>query len=209
MTAADAEGSPYERALGERISELHPKTAWYFRTIPDGQVGVGTGEFTTAGSRHWWLWPMFRVAEALGVAFAGWQRDLPFRIENRTIAGRAIAVRYFDLPGRTWVMPDTVEYGPDRILRNEIGPHRTVVTTFDIGVSDGAVTLSIRRVGLRLGRLRIAAPAFLRPQIRLVERWDEEREKHHVAMTIDAPVLGRVYEYIGYFSYVIDEDAAA
>lgn len=207
MTASDASRlSPYERALGERISELHPKTAWYFRTIPDGHVGVGTGVFTTAGSRHRWLWPVFRIAEALGVAFAGWERDMPFRIENRTIDGTAVAVRHFDLPGRTWVMPDTVSLGRNRILRNEIGPHRTVVTTFDIDVRDGAVVLTIRRVGMRFGRLRIAAPRVLRPRIGLVERWDEERERHHVNMTIDAPLLGRVYEYTGFFEYAIESE---
>lgn len=196
--------SPYERALGDRISELHPKTAWYFRTIPDGQVGIGTGVFTRAGSPHRWLWPVFRIAESLGVAFAGWESDVPFRIENRTIGGTAVAVRYFDLPGRTWVMPDTVALGENRILRNEIGPHRTVVTTFDLDVHDGAVVLTIRRVGMRFGRLRIAAPRFLRPRIRLVERWDDGRQQHHVNMTIDAPLLGRVYLYTGYFDYVIE-----
>jgi hypothetical protein len=205
-TAPAAQRSPYERALGERITELHPKTAWYFRTIPEGQVGVGTGVFTTAGSRHRWLWPVFRIAEALGVAFAGYEHDVPFRIENRTIDGTAVAVRHFDLPGRTWVMPDTVVLGANQILRNEIGPHRTVVTTFDISVRDEAVVLSIRRVGLRLGPLRIAAPAFLRPRIALVERWDHEREQHHVKMTIDAPLLGRVYEYTGFFDYAIESE---
>ncbi|MFK3836490.1 DUF4166 domain-containing protein [Microbacterium sp. NPDC087868] len=198
--------SPYERALGDRISELHPKTAWYFRTIPDGQVGIGTGIFTRAGSPHRWLWPVFRIAESLGVAFAGWERDVPFRIENRTVGGTAVAVRYFDLPGRTWVMPDTVALGENRILRNEIGPHRTVVTTFDLDVQDGAVVLTIRRVGMRFGRVRIAAPRFLRPRIGLVERWDDGRQQHHVNMTIDAPLLGRVYEYTGYFDYVIESE---
>lgn len=198
--------SPYERALGARIAELHPKTGWYFRTIPDGHVGVGRGTFTTAGSRHRWLWPAFRIAEALGVAFAGWEEDVPFRIENRTVDGRALAVRHFELPGRTWVMPDVVELTPAGILRNEIGPRRTVVTTFDIDVRDEAVVLTIRRVGLRLGRLKLAAPAFLRPTIALVERWDDERERHHVAMTIDAPVLGRVYEYTGFFEYTIEKE---
>lgn len=198
--------SPYERALGDRISELHPKTAWYFRTIPDGQVGIGTGVFTRAGSPHRWLWPVFRIAESLGVAFAGWERDVPFRIENRTVGGTAVAVRYFDLPGRTWVMPDTVALGENRILRNEIGPHRTVVTTFDLDVQDGAVVLTIRRVGMRFGRVRIAAPRFLRPRIGLVERWDDGRQQHHVNMTIDAPLLGRVYEYTGYFDYVIESE---
>lgn len=196
--------SPYERALGGRIDELHPKTAAYFRTIPAGRVGVGSGVFTTAGSRHRWLGPMFRIAERLGVAFAGWERDVPFRIENRTVAGHAVAVRFFELPGRTWVMPDIVGLGPGGVLRNEIGPRRTVVTTFDIDVRDEAVVLTIRRVGLRLGPLRLTAPAVLRPRISLVERWDAERERHHVAMTIDAPLIGRVYEYTGFFEYGIE-----
>ncbi|MFF7293362.1 DUF4166 domain-containing protein [Microbacterium sp. NPDC008134] len=198
--------SPYERALGDRISELHPKTEWYFRTIPEGHVGVGRGVFTTAGSRYRWLRPLFRIAEALGVAFAGWERDVPFRIENRTIGGAAVAVRHFELPGRTWVMPDIVTLGSNRILRNEIGPRRTVVTTFDIDVVDGAVELRIRQVGMRFGRLRIAAPRLLRPSIGLIERWDEERQQHHVNMTIDAPLLGRVYEYTGYFDYAIESE---
>jgi len=206
VTAQDASTSPYERALGARISELHPKTAWYFRTIPPGHVGIGTGVFTTAGSRFRWLRPMFRIAEALGVAFAGWERDVPFRIENRTVDGRALAIRWFELPGRTWVMPDAVELTAGGILRNEIGPHRTVVTTFDIDVRDEAVVLTIRRVGLRLGPLRFSVPGFLSPRIGLVERWDEERERHHVSMTIDAPVLGRVYEYIGFFEYAIESE---
>lgn len=200
--------SPYQRALGDRISELHPKTAWYFRTIPDGHVGVGTGVFTTAGSRYRWLKPAFRIAEALGVAFAGWEKNVPFRIENRTIGGAAVAVRHFELPGRTWVMPDIVTLGSNRVLRNEIGPHRTVVTTFDIDVEGGAVVLRIRRAGMRFGRLRIAAPRLLHPRIGLVERWDQERQQHHVNMTIDAPLLGRVYEYTGYFDYAIESDTA-
>lgn len=202
------EASPYERALGARIDELHPKTAWYFRTIPEGHVGVGVGVFTTAGSRHRWLQPVFRIAEALGVAFAGWERDLPFRIENRTVHGRQVAVRRFELPGRDWIMPDTVALGPGGILRNEIGPRRTVVTTFDIDVRDAAVVLTIRRVGLRVGPLRLSAPGILRPRIRLVERWDEQRRRHHVDMTIDAPLLGRVYEYRGYFEYTIESETA-
>jgi len=208
VTSDPSKLSPYERALGERITELHPKTQRYFRTIPDGQVGVGTGVFTTAGSRHRWLWPVMRVAEALGVAFAGWERDVPFRIENRTIDGRAVAVREFDLPGRTWVMPDVVTFGPHGVLRNTIGARHTVVTTFDVDVQDAAMVLTIRRVGLQFGRLRLAAPPFLQPRIRLIERWDEQRERHHVDMTIDAPIIGRVYEYRGYFEYAIGGEKA-
>ncbi|HWS52004.1 MAG TPA: DUF4166 domain-containing protein [Microbacterium sp.] len=205
--ASDAAGtSPYERALGERISELHPRTQRYFRTIPDGYVGVGTGVFTTAGSRHRWLRPLFRLAEAAGVAFAGWETDVPFRIENRTVDGCAVAVREFELAGRTWVMPDTVMLTHRGVLRNAIGVRGSVVTSFDCDVRDEALVLSVRRVGLRIGRLRLSAPAFLRPRISLVEHWDDERQQHHVDMTIDAPIIGRVYEYRGYFEYAVESE---
>lgn len=207
--------SPYERALGDRIAELHPKTAWYFRTIPPGRVGTGRGVFTRAGSRRRWLRPVFRVTEALGVAFAGWERDVPFRIENRTVDGSAVAVRRFDLPGRSWVMSDSVSWVAGRgILRNEIGPRRTVVGTFDIEVRDAAVRLTGRRVGMRVGvrvgkrwvGLRVAIPRFASPRIGLVERWDDERARHHVNLTIDVPLVGRIYEYTGYFEYTIESE---
>lgn len=207
MTAPDAASdSPYQRALGERLAELHPKTAWYFRTIPDGRVGRGTGVFTRAGSPHLWLRPAFLVAERLGVAFAGRERDVPFRIENRTQNGKTVSVRHFELPGRTWTMTDTVTLLPGRVLRTEIGPRRTVVCTFDIAARDGAVVLTVRRVGLRFGGLRVAVPPALGIRLGLVERWDTERERHHVNMTIDAPLLGRVYEYTGFFEYAIESE---
>jgi hypothetical protein len=103
-------------------------------------------------------------------------------------------------------MPDAVALTEGGVLRNAIGFRNSVVTTFDFDVRDGAMVLSIRRVGLRVGRLRIATPSFLRPRIGLVERWDEQRERHHVDMTIDAPLIGRVYEYRGFFQYAIEKE---
>ena len=35
--------SPYARALGERIDDLHPRLRAYFEAIPDGAVGIGEG----------------------------------------------------------------------------------------------------------------------------------------------------------------------
>lgn len=206
MSADTGGRSPYERALGARIAELHPKTAWYFRTIPAGHVGVGTGVFRTAGSRNRLLRPLLRLAEAAGVAFAGWESDVPFRVENRTVNGRAVATREFALPGRTWTMHDAVALTPSGILRDEVGRGGVVVTTFDIAVRDGTLVLSSRRVGVRIGGIRIPVPAFLSPTVSLVERWDEASRRHHVDMSIDAPVLGRVYGYTGFFEYAIREE---
>lgn len=207
MTASLSEGhSPYERALGERLRDLHPKTAWYFSTIPAGHVGVGTGTFDTAGTRTRWIRPLFRLTQRAQIAFSGWERDVPFRIENRTIQGRAVATRWFDLPRGSWVMPDWVELTRDGILRNEVGRGLTAVTTFDISVDNGGVRLQTRRIGLRVGKIRVSAPRWLSPKISLTEGWDEALQRHRVAMTIDVPLIGRVYEYGGTFRYAIEED---
>lgn len=197
--------SPYERILGDRLALLHPTLQRYFRTIPDAAVGVGAGMFTAAGSRRRWLRPLFRLAERRGVAFAGWETDIPFRVRNRTVDGRAVAVREFDLPGRTWTMTDAVSLTPGGMLRDEIGCG-AVVATFDVGVRDGALTLTSRRVGVRIGPLRLRVPGLVAPVIRLVERYDAVRSRQHVDLTIDMPVLGRLYEYRGHFQYTIESE---
>jgi hypothetical protein len=34
-------------------------------------------------------------------------------------------------------------------------------------------------------------------------RWDDSSDSQHVSVVISAPVLGRVYEYSGYFNYEV------
>ncbi|WP_246878772.1 hypothetical protein [Microbacterium sp. BLY] len=42
--------SPYARALGERIADLHPRLRTYFQAVPEGMVGVGIGTFQRVGT---------------------------------------------------------------------------------------------------------------------------------------------------------------
>lgn len=203
--ARAADRSPYERALGARMAQLHPALQQYFATIPAGSVGIGDGVFTTAGSRRRWLRPFFRLAERQGVAFAGWATDVPFRIRNRTVDGQAIAERDFHLPGRTWIMRDVVSLTPAGVLRDELGGG-AVVASFDADVRDGVLRLTSRRIGLRFGRLRMRVPRAVAPTIRLVERYGGADDRQHVDLTIDLPLVGRVYEYRGTFTYRIESE---
>jgi len=49
-------------------------------------------------------------------------------------------------------------------------------------------------------------PLPLAPRVTLVERWDEASGRQHVALTLDAPLLGRVYEYEGRFDYAVEDE---
>ena len=49
----------------------------------------------------------------------------------------------------------------------------------------------------------MSLPALIRPRVTLVERIDGSSERQHVALTIDLPVIGRIYEYSGSFDYEV------
>lgn len=197
--------SPYTRALGDRITQLHPRLRTYFHAIPDGLVGIGDGVFQRVGTPRRWLWPILRVLERRGVVPACWERDVPFRVENLTIASRAIGTREFHLPSRTWTMHDAVAATRHGRVVDELGEPALIAACFDVDVRDGALLLTSRAVGIRLGRRRLRVPRMLSPVVRLTERFDDEIDRQRVALTIDVPIIGRVYEYRGSFTYRIEE----
>lgn len=195
--------SPYARALGERIHELHPRLRAYFEAVPDGAVGVGHGVFQVVGTPRRWIWPVLRVLERRGVVAAGWEHDVPFDVENRTIASRSIGERTFHFTRGPWVMRDAVALTRHGRVVDELGEPGLVSACFDVDVADGALHLTSRAVGLRLGRLRVRLPRAFAPVVRLTERFDDTLDRQRVDLTIDAPLLGRVYEYRGDFTYRI------
>ncbi|KJL49170.1 hypothetical protein RS84_00282 [Microbacterium hydrocarbonoxydans] len=201
----DIPQSPYARALGDRIGELHPRLRAYFQPVPDDQVGVGEGVFERVGTPRRWLWPMLRVLERRGVVAACWERDVPFRVENRTVASRAIGVREFHLPGGTWSMRDAVAVTRHGRVVDELGEPALIAACFDVDVRDGALVLTSRAVGIRLGRLRVRVPRVMSPVVRLTERFDDVIGRQRVALSIDVPLIGRVYEYRGAFAYRLEE----
>lgn len=195
--------SPYARALGERIDELHPRLRAYFEAIPDGAVGIGEGVFQRVGTPRRWLWPFLRLLERRGVVAAVWEHEVPFHVENRTIAARAIGERTFHFARGPWVMRDAVTLTRHGRVVDELGEPGLIAACFDVDVDEGALRLTSRAVGVRLGRLRLRIPHLIAPVVRLTERFDDARDRQQIALTIDAPVLGRVYEYRGDFAYRI------
>ncbi len=199
--------SPYERALGDRLFDLHPRLQSYFRAIADDSVGVGEGVFDSVGTPRRWLWPILRVLERRGVVPACWEYDVPFRVENRTIASRAIGERTFQLPRGPWTMHDAVALTRHGRVVDVLGEPGLIAACFEVETRDGALELTSRAVGIRLGRLRLRMPRALSPVVRLTERFDDAEDRQFIDLTIDVPLVGRVYEYRGHFRYRIESTA--
>lgn len=199
--------SPYARALGDRLALLHPTLQQYFAAIPEGHVGVGEGVFSRVGTRRRWLRVLLRPLQRRGVVAAVWEEDVRFRIENRTISSRAIAERRFAFAQGEWTMRDAVALTRHGRVVDELGEPALLAACFDVEVDDGSLRLTSRAVGVRLGPLRIRVPRLLSPVVRLTERFDDAIGRQRVALTVDAPLIGRVYEYAGAFDYRIEKEA--
>jgi Domain of unknown function (DUF4166) len=149
-----------------------------------------------------------------------WERDVPFTVVNRPVAcahasscadarGRAAvtASRRFRFRSGERTMVDAITATPNGLV-DHLGAGQRFEAALAASVVDGALNLESTSVTLRLGRLRsrrlrVVLPRFLAPRVHLTERFDDATGRQHVTLVIDAPVVGRVYEYAGSFHYEI------
>lgn len=192
--------SPYE-ALG--LGELHPRLQAYFSTIPAGSVGRGAGVFDVVGTPRRWLWPVLWVLGRQGVVFPYWG-SAPFTVTNSPSDAGLAATRTFDFATGSRSMTDLMT-ARDGGLRDELGVRRRYCAHLEASVESGALRLRSVGMWVRVGRIHLPVPA----RVDLTERWDDERELQHVSVVISAPVLGRLYEYAGYFDYAVIEQGVA
>jgi Domain of unknown function (DUF4166) len=202
-----AANSPYEVAAGGVIPLLHPALRTYFAAIPEGHHGYGAGVFSAVGTPRRWLLPILRLLVPGDVMFAVWERNVPFTIVNRPAvdARGRVAVRgsrRFHLSTGDRTMVDAITATPAGLV-DHLGAKRRFAAGLAARAVDGALLLDSTAVSLRIGRVRVELPGFLAPRIALTERIDDATGEQNVAVTIDLPILGRVYEYAGSFRYEI------
>ena len=185
--------TPYERAFD--LTGLDPQLADYFTS---GRPGRGEGVFDLVGSPRRWLWPVLWVLGRQGVVFPYWG-SAPFTVINRPVDAALTATRTFHFPGGSRSMIDLMSV-VDGSLIDELGSKRRYRARLTGTVVDGALQLSSTALSMRLGRAHLPLPA----RVTVVERWDAASNRQHVSVVITAPVLGRVYEYSGFFTYRVD-----
>ncbi|WP_378146474.1 DUF4166 domain-containing protein [Cnuibacter sp. UC19_7] len=201
--------SPYEAALGAAaVARLHPRLRAYVGAIPPGRHGTGHGTYEVAGTRRRWLWPVLGILAREHVLFPAGQRDVPFRIRNEEGPAGRRARREFDFLSGPRTMVDEVRFIDGRLV-DDIGTHRRFRAELVARVDDGALVLTSIRMLVRVGGHHIPLPRRWSPRILLVERFVDAEDRQRVELVLDAPVIGRLYEYRGTFEYGIvgGEDA--
>lgn len=208
-TDAASGPSPYERALGSSLHALHPRLRPYFAAIPPGHVGFGRGTFETVGTPRRALWPILSLLGRLGIAFPVNEVEVPFSIENRPRGSSSVAaIRSFEFTSGIRHMTDAM-HSVRGCLVDVLGAGGHVRAKFEAAIADGALELRSNAVGLRVGPMRLRIPDSVAPRVHLIERFDDTSGRQHVRVTVDMPMIGRLYEYSGSFTYEIRPEAVA
>ncbi|MFF1878831.1 DUF4166 domain-containing protein [Leifsonia sp. NPDC058230] len=194
--------SPYETVLGERLAELHPRLRGYFEEIPAGCHGFGEGVFDTVGTPRRWLWPVLSIVASAHVAFPTWERGVPFTVVNRPESGSVRAERVFELRSGRRTMIDLISADAGMVV-DRLGSPARLEARLSASVVDGGLRMESIATALLLGRLRIPVPRFAAPRVTLSERYDAVPDAQRVSITVDLPLIGRLYEYAGSFRYEI------
>jgi hypothetical protein len=203
--------SPWTTVLGDSLADLHPRLRAYFGAIPPGSRGVGAGTFDVAGTPRRWLWPVLWLFRREGIVFPAWQTGVPFLVVNQAVRDRvdgAVAVasvRTFNFRSGDRRMLDEIIAGPGGLV-DVLGATRRLQARLEARVAGGELHLRSTGLVVRIGRSHIRIPNTIAPVVTLVERFDEASDRQRVAVMIDAPLLGRLYEYSGSFTFEVRPD---
>jgi hypothetical protein len=202
--------SPYEASFPELLSALHPRLRTYFGAIAPGYHGYGRGVFQLVGTPRRWLWPALAVLRRQAVLFDVWERDVPFTVVNRPVVDNdehvaVTATRTFELARGGARMIDAITAERTGLV-DYLGIQRRYLARLSAEVVDGALRLRSTRMAVRVGRRHLPLPRWLSPRVSLTERFDDALNRQHVEVILDAPLIGRIYEYAGWFEYEILQD---
>ncbi|MCS5719463.1 DUF4166 domain-containing protein [Herbiconiux sp. CPCC 205763] len=204
--------SPYELTSGSALDDLHPVLRTYFGAIPAGMRGHGSGVFDVVGTPRLWLRPALALLARQGILFPVWEQNVPFTVVNGPLVDRdgrtaVVAVRHFHFLGGARTMVDAITAenpGADGLV-DHLGLDRRFRVRLSTTVVRGELHLVSTSLELRIGRQHYAVPSALAPRVTLVERFDDAARggegAQRVSVTVDAPLIGRIYEYTGTFTY--------
>jgi hypothetical protein len=195
-------GAPWARALGDRVTELSPALQAYFGGVPEGSRGVGEGVFTRVGTPRRILWPLLAILGRWNVVWPGWEQQVPFTVINVSTPHGLVSQRKFHFAKGDRTMTDRILFTP-RGLRQRLGTGERLAVALRVEPDADGLRITSDRVGIRILGLRFSLPAAWSPRITAQERTLPDG-RQHVSLTLDAPVLGRLYEYAGAFSYRIE-----
>ena len=198
----------YERALGEAVTDLHPKVRERYAAGPGDGVTVGTGQMDVLRGTH--VLPALYALSTRDMLVPEAGHDVPFSVTTvgYDLSGHEAMTtrREFAFPGhrRRFDSVTVWDAAGERLL-DFLGRGGPVVTELHPRVQDGALVVEAGRQWARVAGRYVRLPGPLAADVRVRDRYDETGERYYVDATVENPMAGHVLSYHGTFTQSMTE----
>lgn len=196
--------SVFERTLGSAYSELHPAIRKrYALTSANDRRCIGRRQMRSI-QRNQLALPVLWAGTARNLLFPEAGTDVPFEVRTypfddgvETVAH----IRSFDVgPGRRFDAYMQYDEGRDCII-DALGTHRTLRTELQFRAApSGALHIETGDQWISWGQQTVLVPGPLRADMAVHERYDDDRDRFEIEVTVSNPFIGRVFAYDGWFT---------
>lgn len=202
--------SIFEQALGEASSELHPEIhRRYALTSTDGQRCVGQGRMRSI-SRNRLALPVLWAGTTQNLLFPESGTDIPFEVRTYPFDDAGVEtlayIRRFETgPGRRF--DAYMHYDEARqCIVDSLGTHRRLCTELrPTATSTGGLHIETGEQWIALGHRTVPVPQFLRADVDVLERYDDDQDRFEIEVTISNPLIGHVFSYDGWFTVTYED----
>jgi hypothetical protein len=201
----------YARALGDAVSELHPKVQERYGTESGpGVVTVGRGEMDVSNGLL--ARPALYAMTTQNLLFPETGTDVPFTVtsvEYLTDAGHQVLGmrREFEFDGAVRRFDSRTLWDADgERLLDFLGSGGRLVSELLPRVEDGALVVEGGRQWLRAVGRYLPLPGPLGTNVTVRDYYDEEAERLHVHASLRSTLVGEIVTYDGQFTQERDTD---
>ncbi|WP_082232525.1 DUF4166 domain-containing protein [Halobacillus massiliensis] len=192
--------SIFEKALGEKFSQLHPELQRKFGVTSDQNLMLlGQGRMSEIRGTTWPLRPFLNIGAHDHLIFAERGREVPFTMENYAYqdehGNETISyVRRFFFPYTIRGFDAAMYYDKnEQAIVNELGKSGRLYTKLDVDVSkEGGLLIHSKDIHIKGSSLK-----FQNITTSLYEHYNEDEQAHHVHVHVDHPLFGTLLMYEG------------
>jgi hypothetical protein len=199
--------SIYQRALGPRFAQLHPRIQQRFGfSSTDGLACIGRGTMERGWLGRIYTSPFLAVGTWRNIMFPEAGKNIPFTIENyayRDSFGRETVtwVRTFDFAQHTRRFDATMIYSESRgKIVDYLGTHQHLAVDIDLDVAEnGGLRLYGREQRFYEGPLAFRFPMALSGYADVCEWFDDTTGRFQIEVKVTNRTWGPLFGYRGSF----------
>jgi hypothetical protein len=200
--------SIYQRALGDRFGDLHPRIQERFGfASTDGRASIGRGVMERIWHGAAFTLPFLWFGAWRNILVPVQGRDVPFTIENyayRDRFGRETVtfVRTFDVGRRPRRFDATMVYSEERgRVVDYLGTHQHLAVDLDLAVGPrGGIRIRTGAQRFYEGPVAFSFPLLFSGVADVEEWWDEEHQRYAVDVRVANRRFGPLFGYRGWFT---------